>query len=95
MNSNSWESLRILLNGYSISGAIHQFLVSALREFPGASPVERSEDAPTDADLDPDRRISLLKGYRLWRQIEDRAQRSDVGMAVARLMTPEKAGLIG
>ena len=95
MNSNSGESLRVLLNGYSISGAIHQFLVSALREFSGASPVEPSEDAPTDADLDPDRRISLLKGYRLWRQIEDRAHRSDVGMAVARLMTPEKAGLIG
>ncbi len=77
------------LDGFSLSASLYNLVCEILYEI---APDDR-EKHPKFSN--PDQRVSLLKGLKLWNELRSRYQGSDLGIQMARRLTPQKAGVTG
>lgn len=84
--------LKNLLDGFSISATVYNLLLEMFWELNGTSPKVALSGHEL---LHPDQRVSLLKAYHLWKKLEQHYDASDLGIAMARRLTPSRANLIG
>lgn len=95
MDSFSKQDIKFLFRGFSVSSLFYNFLIETMPKIGvDIGELEIRTRYKIIPILDGER-ISFVKVYRLWIEIERILNRSDTGLLIADYFTPSKAGIIG
>ena len=87
--------IRFILKGFSSSALLYNFLIDSIEELNLSLKEVQKYSIYKISKVDNNKRVSLVKMFFLWKAIEKVANRSDIGLIIADLFTPQKAGIIG
>lgn len=82
--------MNTLLEGFSLSAYVYELLAETLVELEPSS-----SHSTLLRKHGRDERVSLLRAFSLWNKLEKAYGKSDLGIFLAKKLTPERAGLVG